>query len=223
MCVDPLTAGSIAAVAGGTGLDFMANRQASSRAKGYMADESARQAGYDAQQSALFGGSLADQTRAKTDERMTTARDTRAADSTANLASIDPNKVALGASTPDEIKTGLADAMAGATDRAKSQGERKANLESWTDANQMGGIGLARTGQQIANIGDFSRRSSAILPMEIQQAQQAGGGLRTMGALMKGLGQLGAMYSFFQPAAGAGGAVMGRGPTDPFGASRMWV
>lgn len=73
----------------------------------------------------------------------------------------------------------------------------------------MGGIGRlqARDASQIGQIGGFKRGSANLLPLDLDAASQAGGGMGTLGDLLGGAGQLGISAGL----SGAGSGLFGGG------------
>lgn len=73
----------------------------------------------------------------------------------------------------------------------------------------------AREASEIGQIGGFMRGSSNILPMELEAANEKGGGMRFLGDILGGLGSIGINAGLTRgpvAAAGAGGAFMSPRP-----------
>lgn len=85
------------------------------------------------------------------------------------------------ASAPTQVKSQLAGAVVDALRRGRRTAVAQAKLGGIGDASQNAGFGLQRGGQELNSIGNRSRSSSNILPFELQDANQAGEGWRTIG------------------------------------------
>jgi hypothetical protein len=103
-------------------------------------------------------------------------------------------------SAPKVVKSTIAKAVTDAMSEGRREGKAQANLQSFGDLAFLNDVDIGRGAQQTAQIGDFSRGSSAVLPLEFMRANQAGNSKRSFGQLLSMGGQAAGM---------AGGAGMG--------------
>jgi hypothetical protein len=108
-------------------------------------------------------------------------------------------------SAPKEVKSEIAARMVDAMRRGRQQSQALARLGGTSDAQFTGQTGLLRSGQDLNRIGGMSRASSAILPYELQDANRAGEGWRTVSDLFN-IGSMGyGLYNMAGTGATAGG------------------
>lgn len=78
-----------------------------------------------------------------------------------------------------------------ARDFTDMQGAALGNLRSFGDLMGELGRGTAREAGYIGQIGSFKKGSSAVLPYELESANGAGTGMRTLGDVLSGIGKIG--------------------------------
>lgn len=84
-------------------------------------------------------------------------------------------------------------AIASADSYGAQQALQKAVLDAWGDASLHNKIAVSRNGSKIGMIGGFENGSMGVLPLELQSASNAGGGLRMIGDLLVKGGQAAGM------------------------------
>lgn len=104
-----------------------------------------------------------------------------------------------GASMPTEVKSDLASHITNAIRRGRATSAAQAKLGGTADADLRGKYDLARGQQDLNAIGNKSRASSAILPYELQDANRAGEGWRTVGDIANIAGMGYGLYSMTTP------------------------
>jgi len=95
-----------------------------------------------------------------------------------------------------------------ASEFAAGQATALGNLRSFGDLLGEQSRLQGRDAGQIGQIGGFMRGSSGVLPLELDAAGQAGNGMKTLGGLASGLGNLGISAGL----SGGLGSLLGAGP-----------
>lgn len=95
---------------------------------------------------------------------------------------------ALPSATNDIVTREIANRSAGARAFTDQQGRALANLRAFGDLLGDLNRDTARDASEIAQIGGFKSGSSNILPLELEQAMQAGSGARLLGDILGGVG-----------------------------------
>lgn len=206
MC-DPLSAAAAALSVGGMVASKMGtDSQVSARNKVTSA-EMDRQRSYQAQAGDQFSKTLGGFDPSTQTADLNKADANRTAAVNAAVTPTNP-AVPVAGSAPTIVKSTIAKTMGDAMNYAKSQGIAQGKLQGYGDVNLGNNVNLAQGGLVQSRLGDFSNRSMAILPLELEDANRAGSGMRSFGSLLSGAGTL----------AGAGGA-LGLGPSwgDLFG------
>jgi hypothetical protein len=225
--MDPLTLALIGA--GLTGGSALLNSSALSSVNdarnGVISAERARQLGLDAEAHGVANQSLGRYSNF----------DAQQADDTARLATLfktpvtTPNTanttVPLPAASTDQVqreinnKTGIADAY------VNHQADTLAKLRSFGDLMGTLGRGQAQDTQQVGQIGNFKKGSTAVEQLELDNANRAGNTQRLWGDITGGLGKvaltagLGGAFGAVAPGVDTTGAIMGAaGPTSVGGA-----
>jgi hypothetical protein len=212
MCLDPLSLAAIGLSAGGTLLQSMGAQKAEKARAGVMANETARQAGYDREAQGVFKRALSSQERESQDTKLVNARANRER-AGYDALSVDsaPGVTPIAGSAPGVVGETYARALNKALAQGRDEVKRRAALSSYGDLDFFNSADLARTGQQAGTIGSFARGSSGVVPLELEGANQKGSGLRSFGSLLSGLAQpvglagaFGAGSSMFRPSVSAG-------------------
>ena len=202
MC-DPVTLGSIALTALGTGASYMGQQEVQSARDDALSAERIRQQGLDQQAAALntqsqdryqdFGAkqqeksaSLADYY--KTQSPMPEATAQTVPQSSSNLV------VANEAAKKAEAKQ-----------RTDQIGTALGGLRSFGDLLGNTSILQARDASKIGQVGNFKKGSSNVLSYELEDANSAGSGLSALGQIASGLGRVGVSAGL----SGAGGNLFG--------------
>lgn len=95
---------------------------------------------------------------------------------------------ALPSATNDIVTREIANRSAGARAFTDQQGRALGNLRAFGDLLGDLNRGVARDASEIGQIGGFKRGSSNVLPLELEQAMQAGGNARLLGDILGGIG-----------------------------------
>ena len=172
------------------GANMLAENKIAKARSGAMAAERTRQNGFDQEADALntqsqnryqdFGGQQADKTKELTDFFKS------------NAAPLPDS--AAGAGIPTSASNIVVQERAKQLGKAKAYGDQQdaalGNLRSFGDL--LSGISLnqARDAGQIGLVGGFKKGSQAILPLELQAANSKGNGLKTLGDVLGGAGQV---------------------------------
>lgn len=211
MC-DPLSIGGAVLSVAGTVAQHQGAKKAASARSAAASAEDERQAALDRQSQQTFGDTLSGFDRETQDERLTQARDRREDAVNRAMATPDP-AVPVTGSAPSVVKGTIAKALSDAMATGRQRGAAQGALSGYGDLSFGNNINLGRSGMEHARIGNFSQRSSAILPWELEAANRKGAGARQFGQLLSSAGML----------AGLGGA-MGMGPSfgDLFGPNMGW-
>lgn len=96
-----------------------------------------------------------------------------------------------------------------AADYSKQQGDALGQLRAFGDVLGTAGRAQARDAGAIDQLSNFSRGSASITPYELEAANAKGSGLRTLGDILQGAGQLGVAAGLGRNVAGAAGAAGG--------------
>lgn len=215
MC-DPVTLLLVGAglTAGGYGANMVAQDQVDSARKSAMSAESARQRSFADQ---LYPITERSQNRYAnaTAQGQTAANDIAAfyaatADAAAPTA-VMPATDSTITNTEREKKGGEARRF------NDQQGQAQANVRSFGDFLTGAGRGVQRDTGEAGTIANFMRGSQAVLPLELDDANRAGAGMKLFGDLLSGVGSLGMSAglsgSFASPTATTTPGV--RAPTTP--------
>lgn len=116
---------------------------------------------------------------------------------------------AVSGAAPKEVGSSLARTMRGVLTAGQDRARRNAAFGAYTDVNNDLGARLGRAGQWQSIFGNEAQRSAGIAPLEIEDANSAGGGWRLGGGILSGLGQ-GAMSYGMGGMGGAGASALGR-------------
>lgn len=117
-----------------------------------------------------------------------------------------------GPSTPSEVKSDLASHITTAIRRGRATAAAQAKLGGTADASLQGQFDLARGGQDLNAIGSKSRASTNILPYELQNANNAGEGWRTVGDVANLAGMGYGLYGMSMPPVNAAYAASAKNP-----------
>lgn len=88
----------------------------------------------------------------------------------------------------DQKQTGIADAF------AQKTGDALANMRSFGQALGQDSIATARNAGQLTQLNNFKQGDAAVLPYQLDAANQAGNGMKLFGDILGGVGQLGTAY-----------------------------
>lgn len=182
MC-EPLTIASLA-LSGGSVLAGMAgNNERESARDATIRNETARSGRFENQSSNLFQQTLPKASKPVQDQKVADEAGVRTAQDVAMLDGQGNFKPATG-SAPVEVGQSIARAGQAAITRGKQQAKLNADVSATAGVNQKTGIDIARDGQWQNIFGGNIRRSAALLPLELQEANQAGSGMRGVGQIL---------------------------------------
>lgn len=202
MC-DPLTISGIVLSAAGAGANYLGQQQVQSARDDALAAERIRQQALDQEAAALntqsqdryqnFEGQQQEKTKSLSD--LFTAQPAEASPAPSLLPQSSSNITVQN----ESARKGEAKA------RTDQVGEARANLRAFGDtlgdANRL----QARDASKVGQIGGFKKGSSNVLAYELEDANNAGGALSTIGAIASGLGRIGVGAGL----SGAGGNLFG--------------
>lgn len=165
-----------------------------------------KQAQYAAENRGNFDTRMTDYAPGAQDKALTGAQDARTATSIGAItAPTDASEMGFSKSAPDVVRSEYAKRMLGAyqyaTDRAKASGKLGGYGDTWLDNN----VGIADTGRRIGTVNNFSQAENAMLPAQMDLAEQSvtrrpsmwGPILQTGGMLLAGSGARGGLSSMF--------------------------
>lgn len=200
----------IAMMVAGTLAKMQSDSQQQKAREDVMAAENARQQGYQQEAAAVQDKAVAGFDRAKQDATQEQQFVRRSDANVGALKSESPENIPISDSQPAVVKSTIARALNDAMTRGTDEAKAKARLGSFGDLQFVNGVDLNRSGQQQGQFGSFARGSSGVVPMEMQHANSAGGGMRTFGNLLQMGGQgLGMGMSMgWNPLASLGGGAM---------------
>lgn len=213
MCLDPLSAAAIGATVLGGALQMKGARSAERARSRAGAAEIARQDALRNEQAALFGQTLGGFDRGNQDARrddLTDARGSIIEQSIVDFREPDPG-AGIEGSAPKVVKDAAAKAVVDALAGARAEGKRLAALQGFGDLFADNQVDLNRSGAMQAQLGDFSRGSSAVLPLELEAANAKGSRTRGFGQLLQGVGQVAGLAGAFGAGPTWGDLGFGRG------------
>lgn len=190
MC-DPLTLAGLALTAGSTVANTVAQNRVASARNDALAAERIRQGGLDREAEALNAQS---QDRYQNFEGQQEQKAAKLSDYFKSQDVPEPSAEAALPVSASNLTVQEENKQRGkAQDFTNRTGEALGNLRSFGDL--MGGLGRmqARDAAQIGQIGGFKQGSSAVLPYELEAANEKGAGLRLFGDVMGGLGGVSTM------------------------------
>jgi hypothetical protein len=186
MC-EPLTIASLA-LSGGSVLAGMAgNAEQQSARDNAIGSEARRAATYEGQANDLFQGTLAKVQKPVYDGNVTAEATKRTAEDS-SLIDKAGNFTPITGSAPQEVGQTIARAGQKAIALGKQQAKLNADVGASGTVNQKLGIDLGRDGEQQGILGGNIRRSAALLPGELSDANKAGAGWRGASAIMSAAG-----------------------------------
>lgn len=182
MC-DPLTIGALA-LSGGSVIanQIGANEQQSARDSAMNA-ELGRTRDFENQSAGLFQKTLGRVDKTKTDADIKAEADKRTAEDSALIDSAGDYTPPTG-SAPKEVGEQIGRAGRKALDRGKNQARLNANVSAVGGVQQKQGIDIGRDAQWQGIFGNNIKRSASILPLELEEANRAGGTARSIGQLL---------------------------------------
>lgn len=192
MC-DPITIASAALTAGSVGANTIAANRAASAREDVLKAERIRQAGLDAQASAINKGTR-DSYSNFTGEQA--GRGAALGDMLVQASSApanDANSV-LPATSSSVVARESAARSGDAKDYVTQQGQALGNLRAFGDLFGEKSRLQGRDAALVDQIGGFQQRSAGILPMELDQAALAGSNWKLAADIMGGLGSVGTAY-----------------------------
>lgn len=219
MC-DPITIAGIALTAGSTVVNTMAASRVQKARDQALAAERIRQSGFDQEAQALNTASqdryqnFQEQEGQRASELGQYFSDQRVGQDQANQAATAEQTAPQSGS---DITVREEQKQRGkARDFTNQQGQALGQLRSFGDV--LGEIGRfqSRDASQIGQIGGFKRGSSAIVPLELDEANHAGDGLKLFGDLLN----LGGGFALNKGLSGGAGAVGSTAAADPWAGLR---
>lgn len=121
-------------------------------------------------------------------------------------------------SAPAEVRTETASRVADFLRKGKVETQRRAKLGAFGDQQFDNNVQVGRAGQQLDQLGDFTRGSQNALGHELTGALHAGDDWGTFSDILGAAAMGTSLYGFTQPAAAAGVV-----NTDPSMADKLWM
>lgn len=199
MCLDPASLTAMALMGGST---IAKNRQmkAVRRKQDTVSQtERERQAKYQKQAQATLDKTMATFDRPAQDQSLATTaaqHETAINDTQAQPGDYTPTT----GSAPPVVKSEIAKRMADAVRQGRGEVMARAKLGAYGGVQQKNAIDLNRSGQDIGRMGDFSRGSAGIMPLEMNAAYGAGRKWGQISDLFRMGGYGLALYGAMQPA-----------------------
>lgn len=110
----------------------------------------------------------------------------------------------VGASTaPAEVRTELASRVADYLKRGREETQKRAKLGAFGDQQFGNNVTIGRAGQELTQLGDFTRGSQGALDQEMQGALHAGDDWGLFSDVLGAAGMGASLYGFTQPGAAA--------------------
>lgn len=181
MC-EPATVAGIALSAASTGAQMMGQRQQEKARRKVMNQYESRQRINEQRSRERFDDSLNAADRDRNTDDMAGAEAERVAEDTAILAKAPPIAQTPVGSAPAEVASANARAMRKAATAGVSRAKRNAAVGAYDDAQNKLGVNLAHNNQWQAIFGGNAQREAAILPAQLELANQKGGLWRGIGA-----------------------------------------
>lgn len=202
MC-EPLTIASLALSAGSVAAGMMGSSEQQAAREKAINNEATISQGYENQANNLFQNTLSKAQKPTYDKNVTeeAGRRTAADGSLINNAG---DYTPVTGSAPQEVGQTIARAGQNAIARGKQQAKLNADVGATGTVNQKLGIDLGRDGEWQNIFGGNIRRSAALLPGELADANKAGSGWRGISSIMSA-------------GAGAAGSVGGAGGGPTWG------
>lgn len=187
MC-DPFSATAAALTIAGTAATSAGVGQANKARSQALGAERSRQQGYTNTNFNTAGNTLENVSRPAQDQYYADAQGARRGAYAAPISNV-PFASPIAPTSP--VIAGEYQ-RAGNTQMNKSLGEAlaKANLDAYGDAQQKTGINTTHNAQDIGITSQEASASQNVLPLEVQNAQRKGQGLRTLGDILTGVGQV---------------------------------
>lgn len=202
MC-EPLTIASLALSAGSVAAGMMGNSEQQSAREKAINNEATISRGYEGQANNLFQTSLSKAQKPTYDKNVTEEATKRTA-ADGSLIDGAGNFTPVTGSAPQEVGQTIARAGQNAIAQGKQQAKLNADVGATGTVNQKLGIDLGRDGEWQNIFGGNIRRSAALLPGELADANKAGSGWRGISSIMSA-------------GAGAAGSVGGAGGGPTWG------
>lgn len=125
------------------------------------------------------------------------------------LNNITPATASADATSSDQprvVQDAYSRAMGDANTEAQANATRQARLNAWQGNSFLNDILLGRTGQEIGKLSNFAAGWQPVYQAEMAAAQQKGGGMRTLGSILQGVGAVTGLASGAAAAGMFGGA-----------------
>lgn len=195
MC-DPLTIAGVVATAGSAVANNVANNRAQAARDDALNAERYRQGQLDREAATTNQGARERYSdfEGQQDEKASGLADMLTQSGSAAPADPGAANASAGAVMPSSSNDVVTREMSKQSDIARAftdqQGQSLANLRSFGDVLGSLGRDTARDAGTISQIASFKQGSSAVLPYELEAANQEGAGLRTIGDILGGVGSL---------------------------------
>lgn len=177
-----ITAGVMAAAS--VAMSMAANSEKQSARSSAMNAEHVRQQGIQQKSQALFDTTLNTADKPTTDANTQAAADTRRNEDVARLQASPTMAPGESGNAPQEVGSTMARSMRNALNKNVQRAGLAADVGAYGDARRDLGVGLSRAGQWQSIFGNQAQGSAAILPYELQSANNAGSGLAGLGQLV---------------------------------------
>jgi hypothetical protein len=191
MC-DPFTIATIGLTLGSTFLSQRANAQQERARSNAIVAENQRQEAL--QQQAIQN--IEEATGEFTPEQQSQGIEQQAAERTRRLeenvrgSGDTADDIAITGSAPNIVRENLGKSLSEGLQEGKGFAGRLGRFGAFGDLQFGNQLDLARLGEAQGLLGTESRRSNAILPLELQDANKAGSGARLAGDILGGLGSI---------------------------------
>lgn len=125
-----------------------------------------------------------------------------------------PGEYVSQSSAPAEVRTETAARVADFLRKGKEETQRRAKLVAFGDTQFDNNVAIGRTGQQLDQLGDYTRGSQNALGTELGGALHAGDDWGLFSDILGAAGMGASLYGFTQPPAAA---------MDPDMADKLWM
>lgn len=204
-----MTVAPFVMAAGGAAANYRAQQQVVGAREDVARAEGERQANLQKRASSIIDENLAKQSPADQNQQLAQAQSQRQA----SLLPLQSEKSGLptSASAPVEVKGEVARQIGDAVKAGRQRLTMQARLGAGRQVQFDNNLSMNRGMSDIGQLADFSRGSSAVVPLEFQSADQKGRGARGVADLFN-LGST-ALSLYGMAGAGAGGGLPGRART----------
>lgn len=207
MC-SPSVIASLALTAAGTGATVAGQKQAQSASNRALDAESIRQRKHDANAQEAFANVLGKLGAGSQTENLANSSQEKQARVESSISAAEPAGIisAVNNDAPSVIQNEVNAAASKGSRVGTLLSKRKMNVDASQDQSLQAGIDLAGGARDASRIAGFKAGSAGVLPLELMDARNKGGSLRTIGDLLNAAGMLTGMGSLASAAGNAGKA-----------------